>query len=31
MTPLRTANIINEGAEFLAQGNENFIFVFDRL
>ena len=31
MAPLRAADILDEATEFLAQGDENFVFVLDRL
>lgn len=29
MTPLRTANVLDEIAEFLAQGNKNLVLVLN--
>lgn len=29
MTPLRTANVLDEITEFLAQGNENLVLVLN--
>lgn len=31
MTPLRTANVLDEAPELLAKGDENFVFVLDGL
>lgn len=30
MTPLRAADIFDKRAKLLAEGNEDFVFVFDR-
>ena len=31
MAPLRTADIVDEAAEFFTQGNKNLILILDRL
>jgi hypothetical protein len=31
MSPLRTANVLDEGSEFTTQGDENFVLIFNRL
>jgi hypothetical protein len=31
MAPLRSSNVFHETSQFLAQGDQNFIFVLDRL
>ena len=31
VAPLRAADVLDEAAEFLAQGDENFVFVLNRL